>query len=353
MKAMIMAAGVGSRLMPLTETVPKPMIPMANRPLMENIINLLEKHRFHQVIANLHYQSDCISQYFGDGSSFGVNLLYSREEELMGTAGGVKRCAWFLDDTFIIVSGDALTDADLGRLVEEHKKKGALATIALKQVEEVENFGIVITESDGRITSFQEKPRAEEALSNYANTGIYIFEPEIFKYIPANQFYDFGKQVFPDLVRMRAPFYGVDIASYWCDVGNIDTYRQSHYDILQGLVDAPCQGKKTVNSKNIVLLGDGCRIGDGVEFKGNVVIGPRAEIHSGAVISDSVVWNDTVINNGSILDNCVVGAHCCLEKSTAVNHGAVIASKCRLEAHSVIPAQSRVSRNTQINIANR
>lgn len=353
MKAMIMAAGVGSRLMPLTETIPKPMIPMANRPLMENIIDLLKKHKFNQIIANLHYHADCISQYFGDGSSFEVKLLYSREQELLGTAGGVKKCAWFLNDTFIIVSGDALTDADLGRLMDEHKKKGALATIALKQVEEVENFGIVITDSDGRITSFQEKPRAEQALSNYANTGIYIFEPEIFDYIPANQFYDFGKQVFPDLVKIRAPFYGVDIDSYWCDVGNVDTYRQSHYDILQGLVDAPYRGKRAVSSRNIVLLGDGCRIGEEVEFNGNVVIGPRTEIHSGAVISDSVVWNDTVIKSGSILDSCVVGAHCCLEKSTAVNHGAVIASECRLEAHSVIPAQNRVSRHTQFNMANR
>ena len=344
MKAMVMAAGVGSRLMPLTEEIPKPMIPMANRPLMENIVDLLKKHNFDQIIANLHYHADGISQYFGDGSRFGVNLFYSREDELMGTAGGVKKCAWFLDDTFVIVSGDALTDADLGRLMQEHKKKGALATIALKRVAEVENFGIVITDSDGLITSFQEKPRADQALSNYANTGIYIFEPEIFNYIPAREFYDFGKQVFPQLVKIQAPFYGADIGSYWCDVGNIDTYRQSHADILQGLVDVPVQGKKSVNPKHIVLVGEGCKIGDEVEFQGSVVIGPRTEIQNGAVISDAVVWNDTVVKNGTILDNCVVGAHCCLEKSVAVNRGAVIASGCTLESHSVIPPQQRVDR---------
>jgi mannose-1-phosphate guanylyltransferase len=353
MKAMIMAAGVGSRLMPLTESVPKPMIPMANRPLMENIVDLLKRYGFDQIIANLHYQGDSISHYFEDGSSFGVNLLYSREDELMGTAGGVKKCAWFLDDTFIIVSGDALTDADLGHLIEQHKKKGALATIALKQVDEVENFGIVITDSDGLITSFQEKPRADQALSNYANTGIYIFEPEIFNYIPDHQFYDFGKQVFPRLVEIRAPFYGIHINSYWCDVGNIATYRQSHSDILHGLVNAPCRGKKQVNPANITLLGEGCRIGDRVEFQGSVVIGPRTEIHNGTVIRDSVIWNDTVVKDGCILDNCVIGAHCCLERSVAVNYGAVVASQCKLAAHSVIPAQERISHQGRFEAANR
>jgi NDP-sugar pyrophosphorylase family protein len=344
MKAMIMAAGVGSRLMPLTEDISKPMVPMANRPLMENIIDLLQQHGFDQIIANLHYHAESISQHFGDGQRFGVDLHYSREEELMGTAGGVRKCAWFLDDTFIIVSGDALTDADLGRLVEEHRKKGAVATIALKEVDEVENFGIVITDADGRITSFQEKPRASEALSHYANTGIYIFEPEIFDYIPAGQFYDFGKQVFPELVRKKAPFYGVDIQSYWCDVGSIDSYRQSHADILRGLVAVPYQGKKTVSPKGqVLLLGEGCKISDGVEFKGNVVVGPQVQIQSGAVICDTVVWANTVVKSGSILEKCVIGADCCLENSVVVNPGAVIGSRCLLESHSIIPPNSRIS----------
>lgn len=343
MKAMIMAAGVGSRLMPLTENIPKPMIPMANRPLMENIIDLLKQYNFREVIANLYYHADNISRYFGDGRTFDMNLTYSREEELMGTAGGVKKCAWFLDETFIIVSGDALTDADLGALMAEHKKKGALATIALKRVEEVENFGIVITDSNGRITSFQEKPRARDALSNYANTGIYIFEPEIFNYIPSGQFYDFGKQVFPELVKIKAPFYGVDIKSYWCDVGSIDTYCQSHADILQGLVSVPCQGSKTVNPSAAILLGQDCKVEEGVVCKGYVVIGPHTTVRSGTVLQDAVIWDNTVINHDSRLEKCVVGSHCCLEESVIVNPGAVIGSGCRLERYSVVPAQSRIS----------
>ncbi|HEX3011817.1 MAG TPA: nucleotidyltransferase family protein, partial [Syntrophomonadaceae bacterium] len=168
---MIMAAGVGNRLMPLTAEIPKPMVPMANRPLMEHIVTLLTRHGFNNIISNLYYHADNIYNYFLDGGKYGANMLYSREEELMGTAGGVKNCAWFLDDTFVIVSGDALTDVNLTRLVDEHKKRGALATIALKEVEQVEQFGVVITNENGRIHSFQEKPRQEEALSNKANTG--------------------------------------------------------------------------------------------------------------------------------------------------------------------------------------
>lgn len=311
---------------------------------MENIINLLEQSGFTQVIANLHYHADSISRYFGDGAAHGINLLYSREEELMGTAGGVKKCAWFLDDTFIIVSGDALTDADLDRLMAQHKQKGALATIALKQVDAVENFGIVITEPDGRITSFQEKPRVEEALSNYANTGIYIFEPEIFEYIPAGEFYDFGKQVFPHLVKIKAPFYGVDINSYWCDVGNLETYRQAHADILQGLVNAPFKGKKKVSPQgDIILMGEGSQVAEDVQLKGSIVIGPGTRVQTGARLHNAIVWENTLIKTGSILENCVVGANCTLENSVAVNQGAILASGCRLESHSVVPAGSKVS----------
>ena len=181
LKAMIMAAGVGSRLMPMTIDIPKPMIPMANRPLMADTVQLLRDHSFTNIIANLHYHADCISSYFGNGQPYGVSLEYSREEELLGTAGGVKRCEWFLDECFVIVSGDALTDMNLTELVRAHKRHGALATIALKEVQDVENFGIVITDEKGLIQSFQEKPSAQEALSRVANTGIYVFEPEIFQ----------------------------------------------------------------------------------------------------------------------------------------------------------------------------
>jgi mannose-1-phosphate guanylyltransferase len=331
---MIMAAGVGSRLMPMTQDIPKPMIPMANRPLMADTVQLLLKHGFTNIIANLHYHADCISNCFGNGRAWGVSMEYSREEELMGTAGGVKRCEWFLDDSFIIVSGDALTDINLAALMRAHKRQGALATIALKEVQDVENFGVVITDKQGLIKSFQEKPRAEEALSRVANTGIYVFEPEIFQYIPAGQFYDFGKQVFPQLVKIGAPFYGVIVEDYWCDVGNITTYRQSHADILQGKVRVNTEGNHIVlASGDRVLLGSGVQLGENVNFKGNVVIGAGCQIGDNVIISDSVIWNDTVIGDKVILQDAVIGARCEIQAASNIAPGAVIASGTSVSVH--------------------
>jgi NDP-sugar pyrophosphorylase family protein len=318
------------------------MVPMANRPLMEHIVTLLTGQGFNQIISNLYYQADTINQYFHDGSNYGADMLYSREEELMGTAGGVKKCAWFLDDTFVIVSGDALTDVNLTRLVGEHKKRGALATIALKEVEEVEQFGIVITDENGRIHSFQEKPVKEEALSNKANTGIYIFEPEVFNHIPDRQFYDFGKQVFPHLVKIGAPFYGIKIDNYWCDVGNIDTYRQSHADILEGRVNVAPGGKVVTSDNGRVLLGEGVSIGDNVRFEGNSVIGPGCRIGGGAVIANSVIWNDSMIKEDVILRECIIGSNCQIGCSAEINIGAVIASGCKIDDHAKIPSASKV-----------
>ena len=327
MKAMIMAAGVGSRLMPMTIDIPKPMIPMVNQQLMANTIQLLQDHGFASIIANLHYHADCISNYFGDGRAFKVSLDYSREEELMGTAGGVKRCEWFLDETFVIVSGDALTDINLSGLVQAHKQKGALATIALKEVQDVENFGVVITDENGLIKSFQEKPRADEALSRVANTGIYVFEPEIFQCIPNGQFYDFGKQLFPQLVKIACPFYGVTVQDYWCDVGNIQTYRQAHIDVLSGKVGINTEGNIiSLENGGRAILGDGVQVGKNVTFRGSVVIGSGCRIGDNVSISDSVIWDDTIIGNNVSLQESVIGANCKISPEICIEAGAVIAS---------------------------
>ncbi len=326
MKAMIMAAGVGSRLMPMTAGVPKPMIPMANQPLMANTVRLLARHGFTELIANLHYHGDQIRAYFRDGSDFGVSMHYSPEDELLGTAGGVKRCAWFLDDTFVIVSGDALTDIDLTRLMEAHRRRGALATIALKEVPDVEHFGIVITDGGQRIRSFQEKPRPEEALSQVANTGIYVFEPEIFQFIPEG-FYDFGKQLFPRLVQMGSPFFGATIQDYWCDVGNLDTYRQAHADVLAGKVHANREGRLLYNEEGRrVLLGEGSEVGKGVLFAGSVVIGRGCRIEDDAAISDTIIWDNTIIGKGAVVRESVVGADCRVRPGSIVEVGSAIAS---------------------------
>lgn len=333
MKAMIMAAGVGSRLMPMTTNIPKPMIPVLNKPLMENTIKLLQEHDIIEIIANLHYKAEVIKEYFKEGSDFGVQMEYSSEEVLLGTAGGVKKCAFFLDDTFVIVSGDALTDVDLSSLLKEHKRKGALATIALKEVEEVEHFGVVITDEDGKIKRFQEKPRAAEALSKDANTGIYIFEPEIFKYIPNRQFYDFGKQVFPHLVKIGAPFYGVKINQYWCDVGNINTYRQVHTDILKQKVRAIKTGGRILENTEgaTVFTGDDITIGKNVKWDGNVVIGKGCYIADNVYINDSVIWDYTYIGENSVINGAIIGENCRVGNSVHINSGAAIVSNCTVD----------------------
>lgn len=340
MKAMIMAAGVGSRLMPLTIDIPKPMVPMANRPLMENTVALLRENGFKDLIANLHYHSSVISDYFGDGSAYGVHMQYSREEDLMGTAGGVKLCEWFLDEPFIVVSGDALTDVDLNALMEVHKKNGALATIALKAVDEVENYGVVVTDDKGRIKRFQEKPRAEDALSHTANTGIYVFDPEIFKYIPAQQFYDFGKQVFPALVKAGAPFYGAEVDRYWCDIGSLQTYRQAHIDILEGDVRMYSPYEQYRN----VIMGSGVKIGDGVKMLGHVVLGPGVVIEDNVYLEDSVIWGKSVIGQDTHISKALVGSHSRIGRGCVLDSGAVVASYCTLETQAHIHANSRVFR---------
>ncbi|MGI5879094.1 MAG: sugar phosphate nucleotidyltransferase [Syntrophomonadaceae bacterium] len=330
MKAMIMAAGVGSRLMPLTMDIPKPMIPMANRPLMEIIVELLSNHEFNNIISNLHYQADYISSYFGEGKLPGVSMLYSQEEELMGTAGGVKNCEWFLDETFVIMSGDALTDVDLGRLLQEHRRKGALATIAVKEVADVQHFGVVVSDEQGRILRFQEKPRPEEALSNLANTGIYIFEPEIFKYIPSRQFYDFGKQVFPHLVKNGAPFYAVPISDYWCDVGNLDTYRQSHADILEQKVRVGLRGEKKELDTAMVLQEANTQIDPQAQLRGKVVLGANTCIEAGAILNNCVIWDNTYIGRGAHITDAVIGSGCHIGQNVSIMTGTVVASHCNI-----------------------
>ncbi|MDO4540806.1 MAG: NDP-sugar synthase [Syntrophomonadaceae bacterium] len=307
---MIMAAGVGSRLMPMTAEVPKPMISLCNRPLMENSLRLLQRHGFDQVVANLHYLGQAISDYFGNGEDFGIELCYSHEKELWGTAGGVKRCAAFLDETFVVLSGDALTDIDLSALLRRHRRAGALASIALKPVEAVEEFGVVVLDAGERIKSFQEKPPRSEALSDLVNTGIYIFEPEIFEHIPAGEFYDFGLQVFPALIECGAPFYGFGIDDYWCDVGSLDTYRQAHDDILTGRVRVQPQGEVIASPWGRLLAGEGVRLGHEVVVKGSACVGAGSTIGEGVILENAVIWENSVIGPGAEIRDAIIGSGC-------------------------------------------
>lgn len=343
MKAMIMAAGVGSRLMPLTSEIPKPLMPVANRPLLENTIKLLKKHGFNQLICNLHHHAELILEHLHNDQYRDINLNYSLEEELLGTAGGVKNCEGFLDETFVVMSGDALTDIDLSGLLAQHKANGALATIALKEEEQVEQFGVVQIDERGKILRFQEKPKAHEAISKLANTGIYVFETEVFQYIPPHKFYDFGQQLFPFLVKNAAPFFGVAISDYWCDVGNLSTYRQANEDILQKRVQAEIRGTLS-NSEDggLVLFDEGVELGPNVRFLGNVVIGRGCRLEANTLINNSIIWDGTVIERGAVLQQAIVGSDCHIGGLSFVRPGAVIASGCFLEPGSDIAPGAKV-----------
>lgn len=357
MKAMIMAAGVGSRLEPLTCNIPKPMVPVANRPVMEHTIKLLKKHNITEIAANLWYLPDKIRDFFRAGSDYGVSIRYSHEKELMGTAGGVKKLQDFLDETFVVISGDALTDIDLGGLIETHRRNRSLATIALRPVEDPRHFGVVITNEEGRIEAFQEKPQPGEELSRLANTGIYIFEPEIFRYIPSDVNYDFGKQVFPALVKERLPFFGHVMKEYWCDIGTLDQYREGNYDVLRGRVKIDIPGNwhpravyvgegsyiaPTARLGDKVLIGKNCHLEDGVEIFGETVIGDNCLLQENAAVFGSIIWNNTRIEKGTRLVDCVVGSECYLQKGSIIGTGAILSDSCVIESGECIESNAKV-----------
>lgn len=331
MKAMVLAAGVGSRLDPLTSQVPKPLVPVANRPVMEHILRLLKNHGFEDVVSNLHYLPEKIKSYFGDGRQFGMNLDFRIERELSGDAGGVRACRdFFAQESFIVLMGDLLTDADLSRVYQEHKRKGALATIGIKQVEDVSQFGVVVSDAEGFIRGFQEKPAAADALSNFASTGIYVLEPEVFDYIPESGSYGFGRQLFPSLVQQGLPVLSVDLGTYWTDVGTIQQYRQSNFDALtgalnvnlgslkdaRGYIDADAKIESSVQIDGLLMLGKRSKIDSGVRIKGRVIIGDNCRIERNAYLEDTIVWSNSVVEENASLQNCIVGSACVVQSGS-------------------------------------
>ncbi len=340
MKAMILAAGVGSRLDPLTRNLPKPLVPIVNRPVMEHIVYMLRDHGIVDIVVNLHYLGEQIEAYFGDGSRFGVNLHYQREEQLWGDAGSVKRAEDILkDDTFIVVGGDDLSDMDIGRLLKAHKDKKALATIGLSLVDDPSQYGIVLLNEEGRVTRFLEKPKGEVIFSNMANTGFYVFEPEVFDLIPRGTFYLLGRTLFPLLLQQQRPVYGHLTASYWRDVGDLAAYRSAHLDALADRVrikfPVPQQRKFVWIGENVeidstaeigypVVIGDNCKIGPGARVLENTIIGQGCEVESGAVVKESILWDGAVVLEGTWLERCVVGSNCHVRTNVAVFDGLIV-----------------------------
>lgn len=325
MKAMVLAAGLGTRLKPITFAVPKPMVPVIDRPCMAHLLGLLQRHGLTDAVANLHYHPDTIRDYFGDGSAFGVNLEYNFEPELMGTAGGVRAVKDILTEggePFLIISGDALTDIDLTKLVERHRTSGGVATLTVKRVEDTREYGVVLHDEDGRITGFQEKPEPSEALSDLGNCGIYVFSPEIFDYFPESEFVDWANDVFPALLQQDVPFHIHEIEEYWNDVGSLRELREGTFDALTGALDLGIEGTgqaDVVHSstpgaldaaelvEGPVWIGQDVSVGDGVKLQGPVVIGDGATIGAGAALRDSIVFPGGELGEQSLAIGAILG----------------------------------------------
>lgn len=307
LKAMVMAAGMGSRLEPITLRFPKPLIPVMNRPLMDIILTQLKNIGVSEVISNTYYLADQIINRYKD-NNLGVKFSYVKETELSGTAGGVKKCQFFFDkdEDFIVMSGDILTTADIKKGIEIHKKSGAIATIGVKEIphEHVSHFGVVVTGEDGYIKEFQEKPSIEEAKSNLINTGIYIFNYKIFDYIPENTFYDFAKNVFPKLLEDKQ-INTFLVSEYWNDIGTIGQYKQSIQDVFNGV----CQIEhEDVSETNLgrYLSGSNTKIPETVRFVGNTVVGNNCKLGEYIKLENCVVLDGAEIKTGSELSDCVV-----------------------------------------------
>jgi mannose-1-phosphate guanylyltransferase len=326
MRAMVLAAGLGKRLRPLTLQVPKPLAPVVNRPVMEHILELLAGQGYREVIANLSHLPDQIRDRFGDGSEIGLDLSYSYEGELLGTAGGVRNVSHFLsggeDHSFLVISGDALTDLDLPSMQEFHASHGGIATLAVKRVPDTREYGVVIHGADGRVQGFQEKPDPSEALSDLGNCGIYIFRREIFDYFPEKPFVDWAMDVFPTLLSEDVSFYVYEIDRYWNDIGSLDEYRQGNFDALAGLaglrivaaeiaegvrsVDGAVPGAE-VELNGPALIGRDCAIGEGAWLHGPLVLGDGVRIGAGARLREAVVLPGVEVPPRTVLASAIVG----------------------------------------------
>jgi mannose-1-phosphate guanylyltransferase/phosphomannomutase len=328
-----MAGGEGTRLRPLTSNQPKPMVMVAGRPCMEHAINLVRDHDITQIVATLAYMPQIIRGYFGEGSHLGVELDYSIEEVPAGTAGSVKLCEHYLDETFVVVSGDALTDIDVSAAVDFHRRSGAAATLALKRVQNPLEFGVVITAEDGRIERFLEKPSWGEVFSDTINTGIYVLEPDVLAQIPMDDPYDFSKDLFPRLLEAGVPLYGFVADGYWQDIGNIVQYQEANRDALDGKVKLDIPG---IRLRENVYVGEGSLAENIEHLRGPAVIGNYCAIDPSAQIGRyTVLGNNVIAKEFCETEYCVIDANTYLGPRSQI-WGAVIGKNCEVRAHAVI-----------------
>lgn len=339
-KAMLLAAGAGTRLRPLTYETPKPMVPVVNRPVIHHVLDNLLKHGVQEVMVNLHAHPDQVRGYCGDGSRWSLKLQYSLEPKLLGTAGSIKKVeGFFKDGPFFVMSGDGLSDIDLTAMYAFHRKRGSVATMAVKRVDARFDYGVTLMDGGQRIKGFLEKPSWGDVFSNKVNTGIYLFEPEVLKLIPKGRPYDFGHELWPKLLKLKKPIYAYETDSYWCDVGNLPEYRRCQIDCLDRKAKINIPGvevRKGVwvqegtlvdpRAKLIppVVIGKGGRVAGGAVVGPYSVIGDRAQIGAGAELERCILFDNVTVGEGVRLTNCIIGPDGNVKEHISVYEAAVL-----------------------------
>ena len=357
LKAVVMGGGQGTRLRPLTCRLPKPMVPLCNQPVMEYCLQLLRRHECTHIYVTLHYLADEVISHFGNGSDFGLRMHYSVEQEPMGTAGSVGLLRDSLDSTFFVVSGDALTDFDLQKALLFHREKNAMATLVLKSVDNPLEFGVVVTDSEGRVERFLEKPSWGEVFSDTVNTGIYILEPEVLNLIPEGQAFDFSKDLFTKMLAEGMPIYGYACEGYWCDIGNLEQYRKAHRDLTDGKVHLSLPGtplrKDVLVGKGTqihpgahleapLVIGRNCRIREGARLLEGTVLGDNCIVEEGATLHRDIVWEDTFVGRKVRSKAAILGRKVTLKSHVSVGEGAVIADDVTVGEGAQIDAGVRI-----------
>lgn len=357
MKAIIMAGGEGSRLRPLTCDLPKPMVPVMNKPIMEHIIYLLKSHGITEIGVTLMYLPQKIKDYFGNGSNFGVNLHYFTEDTPLGTAGSVKNAEDFLDDTFVVISGDSLTNIDLTSAISFHKEKKSKATLVLTKVDVPLEYGVVITDKAGAITGFLEKPSWGEVFSDTVNTGTYILEPEVLKYFDKGVKYDFSQELFPLMLSKNDPMFGHISSDYWCDIGDLEAYLQAHYDIFNEKIDIKMDaiqikkgiwvGLGTTVEPNARInapcfIGSNCHIGNGTVIDSYCVMGSNNVIEDEVSIKRSVLWGNNFIEYGSEIRGSILCNKVHFKHYVSVFENAIIGDNCVINERAIIKPNIRI-----------
>jgi mannose-1-phosphate guanylyltransferase/phosphomannomutase len=363
MKAVIMAGGEGTRLRPLTANQPKPMLPMANRPMAEHVVDLLKRHGYDEIVITVAFLANTIRTYFGDGSEFGVRFHYATEETPLGTAGSVLNAREQLDERFLVISGDVLTDIDLTELVQHHERTGAVATLALKAMENPLEFGIVITGGGGRVERFLEKPGWGDVFSDTINTGIYVLEPEVLEWIAEGRSVDFSGEVFPAMLESSRPLHGFVSEGYWEDVGTLDAYLRAHVDVLEQKVQVGIPGfplregiwvgegaeiHPSAVVRSPAVIGGNCRVGPSAEIGPYAVLGSNVRIGDGTVLERTVIHDNTYLAPGVTARGAVIARSCDIRQGAHLEDGVVLGEGCRVGRQAVLTAGVKVYPNKTI-----